>query len=90
MDLKEMAWELLVEQVTWYAPTLLALGVGIFVALWRWQRHRRVSLLAIVGVMLYLSSIASSLWITWRFIGGDLPNITTEMEEHARRIKLIQ
>jgi hypothetical protein len=71
MDMKDAAWDILVMELTWSAPTLLVLGVGIFLALWRWQRHRRVSILAIIGILLFLSGVAYSLWLSWTIYAGD-------------------
>jgi hypothetical protein len=71
MDRWQGAWDIFVMQLTWYAPTLIVLGAGIFLALWRWRCHRRVSTLAIVGVMLFLSGIVYSLWISWPINSDD-------------------
>jgi hypothetical protein len=88
MDINEAAWDLLLRELTWYAPTLLVLGVGIFVALWRWQRHRRVSMLAIVGILLFVSGIAYSLWLSWMITSGDSWDMG--LEEYAGRARFIQ
>jgi hypothetical protein len=91
MDMKDAAWDILVMELTWYAPTLLVLGVGIFLALWRWQRHRRVSILAIIGVLLFLSGVAYSLWLSWTIYSGDRgEGWDTGLEDYARRARIAQ
>ena len=88
MDVREPAWDLLVMQLSWYAPTLLVLGVGIFLALWKWPRHPLVSILAIVGILLFLSGIAYSLWLSWTITSGRRWDMS--MEELARSVRLVQ
>jgi hypothetical protein len=75
-------------ELTWYAPTLLVLGVGIFLALWRWRRHRRVSILAIVGVPLFLSGFAYSLWLDWAITSVEPWD--TPVQDDGGRAKLIR
>jgi uncharacterized membrane protein YhhN len=91
MGTREGAWNVVVMELTWYAPILLVLGVGIFAALWRWQRHRRVSILAIVGVLLFLSGVASSLWLSWTITSGEeWDGWDMGLGEDARRVRITQ
>jgi hypothetical protein len=89
MTVQEGAWDLVLMELTWYAPTLLVLGVGIFLALWRWQRHRRVSLLAIVGALLFLSGFAYSLWLDWTISSYEPWQPIEDTASNARLIRLL-
>lgn len=56
---------ILIDHLRWHAPQLALLAACVFLALRGWRRHRRVSIIALVGVWLLLSDFLLGTWIVF-------------------------